>query len=172
MMNLFTAIRPMRLWLFLALFGLAGPAWSGSANDFDFWLGQWNLTWGSDGQATNQVSRILDEQVILEQFDARPGDQLAGMSVTVYDAKADQWKQTWVDNTGAYLDFTGGLAPDGSMELFRPAQTAEGQPMLQRMVWYNIRPNSLDWNWERSTDGGASWQTVWKIHYERQPDGR
>ena len=101
MMNLFTAGRPMRLWLSLALFGLAGPAWSGSANDFDFWLGQWNLTWGSDGQATNQVSRILDEQVILEQFDARPGDQLAGMSVTVYDAKADQWKQTWVDNTGA-----------------------------------------------------------------------
>lgn len=162
----------MRRWIALLLMSLAGQAWAGSAADFDFWLGAWDLTWGSDGKATNHITRVLDGQVIQEQFDARPKDKLVGLSLTVYDDKSDSWKQTWVDNTGAYLDFTGGLNPDGTMELYRPAHTPDGDPMLQRMLWYNIRQNSLDWNWERSTDGGATWQTVWKIHYERQAKKR
>lgn len=158
----------MRTVVTLLLCGLGLPAYAGSADDFDFWVGQWNLTWGSDGQATNTITRELDGKVIREQFDARPGDRLVGTSLSVYDARSDEWKQTWADNTGAYLDFTGGLNPDGTMELFRPATSPDGEPMLQRMLWYNIRPNSLDWNWERSLDGGQSWQTVWKIHYERR----
>lgn len=150
----------------------SAASWAGSANDFDFWVGQWSLTWGSDGTATNTITKVLDDQVVMEQFDARPGDRLAGMSVSVFDAKQDEWKQTWVDNTGAYLDFTGGLNADGTMELFRPAISPDGQAMLQRMLWYNIRPQSLDWNWERSFDGGRSWETVWKIHYERKAANR
>ncbi len=157
----------MRTLVALALCACQGSALAGSADDFDFWVGRWALTWGSDGQATNTVAKVLDGKVIQEQFDARPNDRLVGLSLSVYDAKSDEWKQTWADNTGAYLDFTGDRNPDGTMELFRPATSEDGDPMLQRMVWYNIRGNSLDWNWERSLDGGQSWETVWKIHYER-----
>lgn len=152
---------------------LTGPlAVAAAPDDLDFWLGQWNLTWGSDGTATNTIARGLDGNVIIEQFDARPGDKLVGMSVSVYDKRADTWKQTWVDNTGSYLDFTGGPNPDGTFEMFRGAKDADGNAILQRMLWYNIRAGSLDWNWERSTDGGQSWETVWKIHYERAAPAR
>ena len=34
------------------------------------------------------------------------------MSVSTFDARAQQWKQTWVDNQGGYLDFTGGWQDD------------------------------------------------------------
>jgi len=26
----------------------------------------------------------------------------------------------------------------------------------------------FDWNWERSDDGGATWQVNWNIHYTRK----
>ena len=32
-----------------------------------------------------------------------------GMSVSVHNAITDLWQQTWVDNNGGYLDFTGGF---------------------------------------------------------------
>lgn len=159
----------MRLTPLLLCLALLAPgvAAAGSPSDFDFWLGTWNLTWGTDGKGTNTVTRELGGKVIQERFDGRPSSPLVGLSVSTYDAKTDQWKQTWVDNSGSYLDFTGGLNPDGSMELWRGATDKAGEPILQRMLFYNIRADSLDWNWERSDDGGKTWKTLWKIHYER-----
>jgi hypothetical protein len=71
-----------------------------------------------------------------------------------------------VDNEGGYLDFVGEFS-DGRMTLFREATGRDGKKLLQRMVFKNIRPDQLDWSWERSEDGGKSWTVVWPIHYER-----
>lgn len=158
---------PVRTALTAAALAFSTLAAAGSPGDFDFWLGQWTLSWGSDSTGTNVVTRELGDKVIVERFDGSPSSPLKGMSVSTYDPRSDQWKQTWVDNNGSYLDFTGGLNPDGSMELWRGATDKNGQPILQRMLFYNIRRDSLDWNWERSDDGGRSWTTLWKIHYER-----
>jgi hypothetical protein len=38
----------------------------------------------------------------------------------------------------------------------------------QRMVFKNITANELDWSWERSLDGGKTWQVMWPIHYKRK----
>ena len=132
---------------------------------FNFWLGTWDLTW-ANGAGTNHISAILDNRVIQEEFDARPAGPLRGLSVSVYAPQSGKWQQTWVDNNGSYLDFVGEFG-DGKMELRRAATTADGQPILQRMVWYNIEQNQLDWNWERSEDQGQSWQVLWHIHYQR-----
>ena len=133
---------------------------------FDFWLGEWDLTWGDGGRGTNVITAVLDQRVIQEQFDGRPATPLQGLSVSTYNMQLGKWQQTWVDNSGSYLDFVGEFAA-GKMILSREA-TLEGQPILQRMVWYNIAEQSLDWNWERSTDGGETWQIMWHIHYQRK----
>ena len=39
---------------------------------------------------------------------------------------------------------------------------------LQRMVFYNISDDTLDWNWERSDDRGQTWKQLWVIHYQRR----
>ena len=44
----------------------------------------------------------------------------------------------------------------------------DGQTFLQRMVWYAITADSLEWNWERSNDDGDTWRVLWQIHYRRQ----
>ena len=135
---------------------------------FDFWLGNWNLTWGENGRGTNEITRILNGRIIQENFSDIPSDDTSpfkGISVSAYDANNAQWQQTWVDNQGSYLDFIGGFA-DGKMILMRDA-TVQEKPVTQRMVWHNIQPDALDWAWERSEDNGRTWQTVWAIHYTR-----
>ena len=139
------------------------------AKQFDFWLGEWDLTWGENGRGRNVISKILDGQVIQEQFTSLPDDEtppFVGLSLSVFNARTDRWQQTWVDNQGGYLDFTGGMAGD-KMILSRQA-IIEGQPVQQRMVWHNIGADALDWSWERSDDGGQSWKVLWAIHYRRQ----
>jgi len=131
-------------------------------NQFDFWLGEWDVTWSEDGRATNQIERILDGKIIQENFTA---PDLHGISVSVYDPERKLWCQTWVDNNGTYLDFTGRFE-DGKMILVRDA-IVRGEACKQRMVWYEIQPDQFEWNWERSDDDGATWRTLWQIHYQR-----
>jgi hypothetical protein len=136
------------------------------ARQFDFWIGEWDAAWGNNERGTNVVRAVLDDAVILENFDGRPGMELLGMSVSVYNAALGKWQQTWVDNQGGYLDFVGEFA-DNRMVLQRSA-TRQGQTFLQRMIWYNIEHEQFDWNWERSDDDGRTWQVLWQIHYTRR----
>ncbi|MEX0649150.1 MAG: DUF1579 family protein [Balneolaceae bacterium] len=139
---------------------------------FDFWLGEWELTWqnedGTTATGSNTIERILDGHIIREKFKAMTGDMagFTGESYSAYNAGTGEWKQTWVDNQGAYLDFTGEIS--GDKRIFkRNALSPEGDEFLQRMVFYNISEQSLTWDWETSQDDGQTWQLRWRIHYQR-----
>jgi len=132
-------------------------------DQFNFWLGEWDCTWGENNKATNIVLHIMDGKIIQENFSA---PELKGMSVSVYDPERKLWCQTWVDNSGSYLDFTGGFN-NGKMILSRDA-IVRGEACKQRMVWYNIEADQFDWNWERSDDGGNTWRVQWQIKYKRK----
>lgn len=135
------------------------------AQQFDFWVGKWDLEWGDGETGTNVIEKKLDGCVIVEKFDGSPSRPLRGMSVSSYNADLGKWQQTWVDNHGGYLDFVGGYA-DSRMVLEREA-VRDGRKIRQRMVWYDIEDDSLSWNWERSTDGGDTWELLWQISYRR-----
>ena len=92
---------------------------------------------------------------------------LRGKSVSLFDVRANKWKQTWVDNEGGYLDFVGEFK-NGQMILAREATRPDGTRILQRMVFKNISDKEFDWSWEASTDGGKTWQVNWPIHYKRK----
>jgi hypothetical protein len=145
------------------------PCTTSEARQFDFWIGTWDLTW-EGGTGTNVITSELGGCVVEENFDGRDaeGKGLVGRSVSVYSPAKGKWLQTWVDNSGGYLDFEGGWNDaDATMELRRQAER-DGKTFLQRMVFFNISDRSLDWNWERSDDGGATWKTLWAIHYARR----
>ena len=104
------------------------------AHQFDFWIGEWSVTWTDGGQGTNNIHAIMDGCVILENFDARPTSPFRGMSISVFNQ--GKWRQTWADNNGGYLDFVGEFR-DGMMELRRQA-ILDGEPIVRCMIWYNI----------------------------------
>lgn len=133
---------------------------------FDFWLGDWRVSWGDNQHGTNQIRKILDGKVIQENFDGYPSLPFRGMSLSVYDKINETWRQTWVDNEGNYWDFIGSFK-DERMVLATEDEI-EGQEVMLRMVFYNISSDELDWNWESSRDNGQTWELKWHIHYERQ----
>jgi hypothetical protein len=141
------------------------PCSSPEAAQFDFWVGDWQLTWADTLHGTNHVTKPLGSCVIQEQFSANGPQGFRGMSVSVYDPNAHQWQQTWVDNDGAYMLFTGGFA-DGKMILSRKI-TKNGKPLAQRMVFSDIESDKFNWDWQSSSDDGATWKTTWHIAYRR-----
>ena len=134
---------------------------------FDFWLGDWDVTWGEGQKGQNHVEAILDGRVIMEQFDGRPGSPLRGMSLSVYSPALKAWRQTWVDAEGSYWSFSGGF--DGTRMTLVTDDVRNGRPVKLRMVWHNLAADSLDWSWERSDDAGQTWLALWQLHYTRRP---
>ncbi len=131
----------------------------------DFWLGHWTVSWPG-GIGTNQISRILDGRVIEEIFECQGDDgALYGRSHSVLDATDGQWKQTWVDSSGGYLDFVG-IVVDGRISFQRSA-VVDGRDVLQRMVWLDVTSDGFRWEWQRSDDGGVTWQVSWPLDYRR-----
>ena len=138
----------------------------------NFWVGEWDLTWpgnqpGEVQHGTNSIRRILDGCVVEENFSGGADMPLRGKSVSVFDTPSGKWKQTWVDNQAAYLDFVGEFK-DGQMILGREVTRPDGSKALQRMVFKNIKTDSFDWSWEASKDAGKTWQVAWPIHYQRR----
>ena len=148
------------------------PCAAAQQKQMDFWMGEWDATWpgqkaGEVGHGTNSITRILDGCVVQENFSGESSPPLRGVSVSIFDTSAGKWKQTWVDNQGAYLDFVGEFK-DGQMILQRETIGKNGAKAMQRMVWKNIAANEFDWSWEASKDGGKTWQVQWPIHYKRK----
>jgi hypothetical protein len=135
------------------------------ARQFDFWLGNWDCTWGDGERAVNRVTAILNGCVIQETFDASP--DLRGLSLSVYNKVQQVWQQTWVDDSGSYWAFRG-IFRNGEMCLATDDLLPDGRVVQRRMTWYNIGPQEFDWRWDKSEDGGATWLTQWQVHYRRR----
>ena len=131
---------------------------------YDFWVGEWELS-HSGTKSANRITKALDGCVIVEQFTGAPGTKLDGTSVSTYDRATRRWRQTWVDNTGAYLDFVGGA--DNGDPTFEREFVRDGKAIRQRMVFRDVKPASLKWLWQSSHDGGKTWDTQWEIGYKR-----
>jgi hypothetical protein len=152
--------------------GAAQPA-PQAADLFDFWLGDWQVTWknadGTTGRARNHVQRILDGQVIEEQFEGVPDGSphvLRGHSLSVLQKSTGLWRQAWADNEGSYFDFTGSV--DGERRVFATSLVADGDKVKgQRMVFHDIARDGFTWDWEGTTDGGKTWKLLWQLHYRR-----
>src|SRR5688572_17092983 len=132
-------------WLAVTAVGAWGQAAAQPAcsapefRQFDFWVGEWEANWEKNaqmpaGKGSNRITKIMDGCVIEEQFDGVAAIGLRGMSVSMYVPQSGEWKQTWVDNSGSYLDFTGDFK-DGEMILVREAVGPQGRKFHQRMVW-------------------------------------
>ena len=141
---------------------------SPASHQLDFWLGDWTLSHVQKGKAVqshNRVTKVLGGCAVQEDFDGMPGTPLVGRSLSVFDTTTGQWRQTWVDNSGAYLEFTGGM--EGDRMVLRREFTRAGHRILQRMVFQDIAADRLRWLWQHSDDGGANWKTDWEIAYQR-----
>jgi hypothetical protein len=136
---------------------------------FDFWIGQWDLTWqnadGSIGSGTNNIEKTLDGKVIQENFRDTKG--FKGTSISVFNTQRKTWHQAWADNGGGFFNFFGDVEGDKKIFKTQPREL-NGNTVILRMVFYDIKSDSLKWDWERSDDGGKTWKLNWRINYVRK----
>ena len=143
------------------------PCTTTECSQFDFWVGEWELTYNDTVHATNHITKEMDGCLVHEHFHD-PTNSYRGESWSVFSSKTKKWNQTWVDNQGAYIALTGEFK-DGKMILStEPVTMPDGSRLQSRMVFYNITHNTFDWDWEATTDEGKTWKNNWRIHYKRK----
>ena len=120
----------------------AQPCSEPEQRQLDFWIGSWDLTWpgntaGQLAHGTNNVTRILDGCVVQENFSGGDAMPLRGLSVSLFNARSGKWQQTWVDDRGGVLEFSGEFK-DGALRLQAEQLGQNGKKMLQRMTFTQL----------------------------------
>lgn len=81
----------------------------------------------------------------------------------MFDHTRGLWLQTWVDDQGAYLLFTGKRAPEAMVLIGR---MPTGEPNGMRMRWHALSRERFAWDYEKQQANG-SWAAQWHIDYRR-----
>lgn len=138
----------------------AGKCEAAEHRQFDFWLGEWNVTSGDQPAGTNRISSIQNGCVLQEHWQGAGAGGITGTSFNIYDRATGLWHQTWVDASGTLLQLDGGIV-DGAMVLSgeRPARTGRGVAQ-HRISWMPNEDGSVRQLWEASQDGGATWNVI------------
>ncbi len=134
-------------------------------SQFDFWLGSWRVT-DSEGnfQGSNRIEKILGGCVLQESWS---GSGTQGHSYNAYSKKRGLWHQTWVDNTGSLLLLDGELV-DGRMVLTGQTPAPDGHGTADHEIAWEALPDGRVLQvWRVSTDGGGSWEEVFRGIYTR-----
>jgi hypothetical protein len=139
------------------------------SRQFDFWVGKWEVR-------PNGADKVIAHSLIEKRYSGCAvrenwmplGKELmgGGGSLSLYDPRQKQWRQTWVDSSGARVDLDGGFV-DGVMTITGnwPNFNGPGQDALVRMHYRKL-PNGEVRQWaESSTDSGKSWKPNFDFLY-------
>ena len=151
--------------------GAASPSVRDGQHDFDFNFGVWKtrihrlkepVSGAPDYVEMNgtvTVRKVWDGRAQLEEIEVDgPSGHWQGLTLFLYDPKAHQWSQTFVNSAMGSFSGTGmvGEFKDGRGELYAQ-DTRGGRAVLVRGVWSDIRPNSHHFEEAYSEDGGKTW---------------
>lgn len=158
-------------FLLVAPCALAGPAPSAcSANaesrQLDFWLGVWTVS-RADGRVTgtSNVSLSLDKCLVVEKWSGGMGHE--GENLLAYSFDDKNWHGMFADNEGRVHMFEGTVT-DGRAEFLGPSSSENGEAVLNRLRIVRETPSKVVQTWEKSTDEGKSWTTVFQGDYARR----
>lgn len=146
--------------------GRPKPCSALEASQFDFWVGEWELYSADTLTGSNNIYKIMDGCTVQENFESK-NKSYTGKSWSMFNPGTKNWQQTWVDNQGSYIALNGKFE-NGTMTLTTGVVKINGKDQINRMRYHDIKKDSFEWDWESSTDNGATWQTAWHIRYQRK----
>lgn len=140
---------------------------SKEASQFDFWLGDWQVT-NPQGQVAgeNHISHDLANCVVRESWTDVYGGQ--GTSVNFFDPASGHWHQVWTSDNGTITHYEGEFR-DGAMRFEANGfGDRDGKTAFRRMTFTPNPDGSVRQLIEDSTDG-KSWTPSFDGTY-RHPD--
>lgn len=138
---------------------------------FDFWIGQWDVTpWSGvtvPGQKPgfNDVHPILEHCIVFENWTAGTGGD--GKSINYFDINLNKWRQIWMDDSGNPLDYTGEFR-DGAMRFTGWNLDAQGRRVEQKLTFTRIDNDTVRQTFEASSDAGKTWAVTFDGRYVRR----
>ena len=134
------------------------------SHEFDFWIGEWEVTAGDKLAGHNSIQPILGGCVLQETWSGAGGS--AGSSFNFYDPQAKKWRQLWVWRNGTTLELEGDYT-DGKMTLEGESVDPKGKKVRNRITWYDNADGSVRQNWEVQTAGETTWKTAFDGIYRK-----
>ncbi|AWL13396.1 hypothetical protein HMF8227_02948 [Saliniradius amylolyticus] len=131
-------------------------------DQFDFWLGQWQVYYQGKLAGLNSITEDLDNCVIREHYRTESGYE--GRSLNIYDAKTERWHQTWTDNTGLLLQLDGQYE-SGTMVLKGHGLDKTGQEIEHKISWTPLADDTVRQHWQIRSSNEHQWQTVFDGDY-------
>jgi hypothetical protein len=144
---------------------------SKQALQFDFWIGQWDVTpWSGvlnpgAPPGFNDVHAILEHCIVFENWKGSGGGE--GKSFNYFDTNLNKWRQIWMDDSGSALDYTGEFR-DGAMRFTGWTLDAQGHRVEQKLTFTPIDSNTVRQTFEASSDGGKTWAVTFDGRYVRR----
>lgn len=135
-------------------------------HQFDFWIGDWNVTVAGKPAGTNRIERVMNGCGLLEHWTSAGGGR--GTSLNFYDRRTRTWSQAWIDESGNALRLTGTFAA-GKMTLASAPRRTDTGVDVQRITWSTHAGGTVRQVWESSTDGGTTWTVAFDGLYSPRP---
>jgi len=142
-----------------------GPPLPAEARQFDFWLGEWEVT-NPAGKLVgkSRIESIAGGAGLLENWTSANG--YTGRSLNAWNAAGKKWQQFWVGSDGGVLELSGTIE-NGRMVLAGESK-GNGVRRLERITWTPLGDGTVRQHWEQSGDGGKTWTTSFDGLYRRR----
>lgn len=129
---------------------------------FDFWVGDWNITQpgGSPGGVSN-ITKELGGCAVMESYQGGNG-----RSINLYDRARDRWTQTYIDTGGLLLRLAGGLVGETMVLDDEVRVTPSGLGLKSHITWTPVEGGGVRQVWDLSTDSGATFSTNFDGTYQ------
>jgi len=136
-------------------------------SQLDFWVGHWDVypTGTTKLIAHSVIEKLYAGCAIRENW--MPLGGTGGGSLSAWNPKTGKWHQTWMDSSGAIVQFEGGLIGDTMTITGQWANVvAPGKDGVVRMR-YRRNPDGSVRQWgEVTQDGGKSWSPSFDFTYK------
>lgn len=143
------------------------PCSAAAYRQFDFWLGQWDITEAGGPAGTNVVEPLLGGCAIRENY-LDPWGTSVGTSLNSYDGDTKQWRQTWVADYGTDYRMAGGLDASGTMVLTGVRiNAANGRQLFDTWTWTPIDGNNMLQTGRLTVPATGYDQQFWNGDYHR-----
>jgi tetratricopeptide (TPR) repeat protein len=140
-------------------------------SQFDFWVGDWDVTSTADGIArgSSHVSKEMGGCVVWENWTSASSPYF-GKSYNTYNANLKRWEQYWVDNFAGVMFFHGNLK-DQVMDYWTDDVPQSNGDMLRRhLQFFHLASGKVRQLSQGSTDGGKTWNVEYDLTYTRHPE--
>jgi hypothetical protein len=141
----------------------------GPYDDFDFWLGDWDVMVRGTKRAENLITKEMNGCIVRERYTNEQG--YAGESINYYDAGTRTWKQNWVDILGGVVQYEGKLSKEGVMEMEGSSTDANGEEQMAKVTWTLLPDGRVHHVIEQSSNRGHDWKKFFDALYVKSDRG-